>query len=169
MIATRALSGQLYDWSDQPGQTIHRRPAAQTCCTVAKAPPTGGHRAGFADRALQTLWKTRLPLPTGSWPRPKVLSVGQHARHASRHGVRPQCLPRNGPGVRRELPTGPTIPRADLCDQPGAAPPQRGTRVDAFYARRPDRYPCCRHPDGEHGAGLVRGGRYRLGWGRSPR
>src|SRR3989304_5781395 len=87
MSTHRVISDQLVNWSDHADSTDGR--IAQTPhAAVAPPPAAESDPAWLADRALQTLRQTGLPLRHGARAWPQVLSVGELPRRATADGVR---------------------------------------------------------------------------------
>src|SRR5712691_12044388 len=124
MSTCRVVSDQLINWSDNADHT-DRRLAPTPHHAVAPTPAAEGDPAWFADRALQTLRQTGVPLRQGARAWPQVLSVGELPRRATADGVRAAGVSRADHRVRGQLPAGPRDPRADLRDQSRTAAPTR--------------------------------------------
>src|SRR3989442_9792676 len=116
MSTYRVVSDQLVNWSDRADHT-DRRLAPTPHRAGAPTPAAEGNPAGLADRALQTLRQTGVPLRQGARAWPQVLSVGELSRRATADGVRAAGVSRADYRVRGQLPAGPRDPRADLRDQ----------------------------------------------------
>src|ERR1700730_14146192 len=125
MSTHRVVSDQLVNWSDHADPT-DRRLAPTPRHAVTPTPAAEGDPAGLADRALQTLRQTGVPLRQGARAWPQVLSVGELPPGATADGVRAAGVSRTDDRVRGQLPAGPRDPRADLRDQSRTAAPTRG-------------------------------------------
>src|SRR6266852_6547628 len=134
-------SDQLDTWSDTNEEKRAR-------CRLEKTPsspraptaPTQGDLTWLADRALQTLWQTRVQMRRRPRPWPQVLSVGELPGLAAANGLCAAGVSCPDCRVRRQLPPSPRDLRSDLRDQPRTAAPPGGA-LKGRYARGP-RPPC---------------------------
>src|ERR1700736_6050259 len=113
------ISDQLYNWSDnEPFRLLPWRanPATPSPGQAAATARTV-YSAGFVDRTLQTLWKTRLQVRSGSRARAKVLSVGQSARRSTPNGLRAARVLWAGLRLSPQLPASAPIVGTDLQPQ----------------------------------------------------
>src|SRR5258707_2654407 len=138
MSTQRVVSDQLFNWSDHADNT-DRRLAPTPRHAVAPTPAAEGNPAWLADRALQTLRQTGLPLRQGTRAWPQVLSVGELPRRATPDGVRAAGVLRADQRIRGQLPAGPRNPRADLRDQSRVAAPASGALTPRHERRGPVR------------------------------
>src|SRR5712692_9477041 len=124
MSTYRVVSDQLINWSDHADHPDPRlAPTAHHA--GAPTPATGGDPAGLADRALQTLRQTGVPLRQGARAWPQVLPVGELPRRATADGVRAAGVSHADHRVPGQLPAGSRDPRADFRDQSRTAAPTR--------------------------------------------
>jgi hypothetical protein len=121
---------QLYTWPD-----THALPTAQTnFCRVASTPPSAiappatprSSLAGFAHRALQTLWQAGMQVRPRSRSWPQVLSLGQSLWSATANGLPPPELSKPGQRVSRQLPSSTRDLGRGLRHQSRTTMPPRG-------------------------------------------
>jgi hypothetical protein len=127
------ISDHFNRWSDSCCEHCHHIGAGFATAAQGVAPPIAaahGGAARLADRTVQTVWQTRLPLRrrAGAWS--QVLPFSELSWRAATRGVRaPSVLPPDH-GIPRQLPSRPRDRGADLPDQPRTAPSARGPVSD---------------------------------------
>jgi len=147
--------------SDEPPE--HLLDSSSQTPTQARARPTADRAAAarFADRDLQTLWASELPLRRRTGTRAETISLRQPAREPSPERLRAECSPPASRSVRRQFPQAARSARRDLRDQYGTPATTRGPGIDRhgprtrrFRLRRGGRHhrkhdrvlSCCRRP-----------------------
>lgn len=113
------LSDQLIDWSDHE-ETKRRLAAEETETTRPPADPTRNRSSWLTYRALQTLWKTRMPLCSWSRPRSQVLLIDQSIGSSSTDALCPSELSQTGGELPGSLSEDSTNPERDCEHQPRA-------------------------------------------------
>lgn len=125
--------------------------------------PAADRRAAarFADRDLQTLRTSELPLCRRARARTEAISVCQSTGGPTPERLRAKRNPPAGRSVRRQFPQAARIARRDLRDQyrtpataRGPGIDRHGSRTRRFRLRRGGRHPrkhdrvlsCCRRP-----------------------
>src|SRR5262249_2589651 len=109
-------SDHLNRWSDNCCEHCHHLSAGLATAAQGVARPIAaapGDAARLADRTVQTVWQTRLPLRrrAGAWP--QVLPLSELSRRAATRGVRaPRVLPPDH-RIPRQLPSRPRDRGAD--------------------------------------------------------
>ena len=136
------ISDQSDTWSDESIERALGRLAKAPQSSSAPSPPAPIHPAWLPDRALQTMWQTRLQMRRRNWSWPQVLSVGKLPGLAAANGLRATRGVRANRGVPGQLSPSPRNLRGDLRDQPRTAAPSRGA-----LKNRCERVTACpRHP-----------------------
>lgn len=164
-MLTREKSGVISDqydyWSDSVSQSIDPispEPATSSCTTAAAA---ARHHSRFADRALQTLRKTRLQMRPGTGPRAQVLPLDQSSRSHTRDGLCPSRRPRNRRAVPGEFSPRPRYPGSNLLYQPRVVASQGALVEKLDVPSKPTNLRCNdRSPPGgysgrQHGRSIV--------------
>jgi len=127
MNASYLRSDQLLAWSVRFGKQVHcrftraPREAHQAAATLAQ------HSARFTNRALQTLWQSRLSLCPGSWSRPKALPLRELPRTATAHGLHTAGAARTDEQLAVGLSARARDLGTDLRDQSGTLASSRDT------------------------------------------
>jgi hypothetical protein len=134
-------SDQLYTWSDRNGNPACRRLEKTPSSPLASTAPTQEDSARFADRALQTLWQTRVQMRRRPGPWPQVLFVGEPSRLAAANGLCAAGVSRSDYRVHCQLPPGPRDLGSDLRDQPRTVAPPGGA-LTGHHERSSVRPPC---------------------------
>ena len=155
------VSDQLYDWSERLARNLFGYAAEAKSC--ACAPPTlvEGAPARFSDRALQTLWETRMQMcrRVGTWS--EVLPLCEHLWSTPHDGIRSARLSGRRHRVAGQLPTGtPDHPR-DLRHKPGASASPGESRLTDNGDDHPYRYRARGNAHGQHAPELSRSGAAR--------
>lgn len=119
------LSDQYYAWSDSHAKQTYFQPATTPHKLAATAPPFGRHSPWLSDRALQTLWQTRLQVRQRPWPRPQILPLHQPNRQTPPNGLHTPGLCRAGKAVSGQSSTRPGYFGRDLRDQSRTPAPPR--------------------------------------------
>jgi hypothetical protein len=169
MVIDRVTSDQFSNWSDKgfPCDSSERKidggAEAQADAIAEAITAAGGHCTRIADRAVQALWQSRMPVRPRPWPWPKVLPVDNASEIAPADGVRSGEIPRTGRGAVGQLQMLARYAGGSLCDQHRTASSQRKVLVVVADGHR------CGHSDGgdlrgEHASvlaacrALVKGG-----------
>lgn len=152
------LSDQLMTWSADGRYSFTH--LAQTTRPVAAANARFRHAAeGFAHRALQALWQTRLQVRRWPRPWPQVLPLRELPGSAPANGLRATGRSRRRRGTTGELPPGPRDHRRDLRDQPRTVTPPRGALrgpgEPAAAAHHLHRSAICRRAHRQHARGMA--------------
>ena len=143
----RSLSDQLYTWSAAHAKQTDFQPATPPHKPAATTPPFGRYSPWLSDRALQTLWKTRLQVRQRPWSRPQILPINQSNRQTPPDGLRTSGLCRAGQAVSGKSSACPDYFGRDLRDQsrtpapPGAALTGTAGERNNPYTHRFLRYP----------------------------
>jgi hypothetical protein len=104
----------------------------QTPPPAGKRPPSDRtDTTRFADRDLQALRSTQLPLCRRTWARSQAISFhNQSSRRAPTGRLRAECSPRRSSQVPRQLSQNARGAQRDLRDQCRTSAPSRESRLD---------------------------------------
>ena len=154
------LSDQLNTWSDIHERAFDKSAQTQAQAAAAQTASSGCGAARLSDRALQTLWQTRLQVRHWSGPWTEVLFVGQSNRCTSSDGLRSPVHAGTSNSVPCQLPRHSRHTRSTLCNQSGVDAPTRavlGADGECFIDTTHHRFRhCCRcHNHGQYVGGLV--------------
>jgi hypothetical protein len=84
-------SDQSYNWSDQHAGQTHQLSPSKTTSAHPEPARFDCRPPGLPHRALQAVWKARVPVRTGPRTRPQVLPLRQQTGPEARDGL---CSPR---------------------------------------------------------------------------
>jgi hypothetical protein len=133
--------------SDEPPEP-HLDSSSQTPQQACSKPAANRRTAArFADRDLQTLWASELPLCRWAGSRTEAVSVRQPTGNPGPDRLRAECGVPSGRTIRRQFPAVAPIARRDLRDQHRTPETARGSGID-------------RHGPRTHCFRLRRGGRH---------
>lgn len=140
MKKDRLFSDQLYMWSDTYEESICQIITQKKKDSGPSTATRRSHPSRIYYRALQEMWKTRLPLCQRSRAWAQILSFNQPNRKKSSDGLYTPRLLRTGRSLSGELPINQRNPKRNLCYQLRTSQPQRETIRIKHVSQ-----PCCRH------------------------
>ena len=97
------LSDQLTTWSDYHGKLFNKRTEKKKKRAFEKVAESGTYRERFINRAVQTMWKTRMQMcqRKGAWP--QILSVYQSDWEKTQNGLHTTGYERKGCKISTKL------------------------------------------------------------------
>jgi len=140
-------SDHINTWSDNYEKRIYHLATEKTESVGSTTATPAGHPPRIVDQTLQKMWKIRLPMCSGAWTRPQILSFRQSDRRKTTDGLCSPGLLRTSRKVSGQLSNDQGNPKGNLRDQlRTSAPPGAiiGNR-DVFQCDRKHRYRRSRH------------------------